>query len=161
VDHIHRSDFYGMRLMGMEDTSMIDKINPTFIDLTAMAIHHCQSACETGEFRVQPQCGRGSGAQCKCDTSNINHRVNNASTDIFHRLNADFCSSSAEVQAKTIEKICSISRRRIHSTGTEPAMAQSHNDEGSIDEDFLDYVPEELTEQADNSFNCLSSFFCC
>jgi hypothetical protein len=37
-------------------------------------------------------------------------------------------------------------------------MAQPHNDQGSFDEDFLDYVPEELIEQPDNSFNRLSSF---
>jgi hypothetical protein len=37
-------------------------------------------------------------------------------------------------------------------------MAQPHNDQGSFDEDFLDYVPEELIEQPDNSFNHPSSF---
>jgi hypothetical protein len=37
-------------------------------------------------------------------------------------------------------------------------MAQPHNDEGSIDEDFLDYLPEQLIEQPDNCFNRLSSF---
>jgi hypothetical protein len=37
-------------------------------------------------------------------------------------------------------------------------MAQPHNDQGSFDEDFLDYVPEELIEQHDNSFNHLCSF---
>jgi len=37
-------------------------------------------------------------------------------------------------------------------------MAQSHNDEGSVDEDFLDYSPEELIEQPDNFSNRLSSF---
>ena len=37
-------------------------------------------------------------------------------------------------------------------------MAQPHNDQASIGEDFLDYVPEELIEQPDNSFNHLSSF---
>jgi len=48
--------------------------------------------------------------------------------------------------------------RRIHASGTDPAMAQPHNDQASIGEDFLDYVPEELIEQPDNSFNHLSSF---
>jgi hypothetical protein len=48
--------------------------------------------------------------------------------------------------------------RRIHSTGTDPVIAQPHNDQGSFDEDFLDYLPEELRYQPDNSFNCLSSF---
>jgi len=49
-------------------------------------------------------------------------------------------------------------RQRIHSTGTDPAMAQPNNNQGSFDEDFLDYVPEELIEQPDNSLNCHSSF---
>ena len=144
--------------MGMKDRSLIDKINPTFIALTATAIHHCLSAWKTGEFRVPPEFGPGGGAQRKCDTRNINHTVNNACTDVFHRLDADFRSSSPEVQAKKIDNIRSMIRRRIHSTGTDPAMAQPHNDQGSFDEDFLDYVPEELIEQPDNSFNRLSSF---
>jgi len=37
-------------------------------------------------------------------------------------------------------------------------MAQPHNGQGSFDEDFLHYVPEELIEQPDNSFNRLNSF---
>ena len=37
-------------------------------------------------------------------------------------------------------------------------MEQPHNDQGSLDMDFLDYIPEELIEQPDNSFNRLSSF---
>jgi hypothetical protein len=36
-------------------------------------------------------------------------------------------------------------------------MAQPDNDQGYSDMDFLDYIPEELIEQPDNSFNCLSS----
>jgi len=39
-----------------------------------------------------------------------------------------------------------------------PVMAQPHNDQGSFDEDFLDYIPEELIEQPVNSVKCLSSF---
>jgi hypothetical protein len=144
--------------MGMKDRSLIDKINPTFIALTATAIHHCLSAWKTGEFRVPPEFGPGGGAQRKCDTRNIDHAVNNACADVFRRLDADFRSSSPEVQAKKIDNIRSMIRRRIHSTGTDPAMAQPHNDQGSFDEDFLDYVPEELIEQPDDSFNRLSSF---
>jgi hypothetical protein len=93
-----------------------------------------------------------------CDTRNISHVVNNASTDVFRRLNTDFLSSSPEVQAKKIDNICSMIRQRIHSAGTDPAMAQPHNDQGSFDEGFLDYVPEELIEQPDKSFNRLRSF---
>jgi len=142
----------------MKDRSLIDKINPTFIALTATAIHHCLSAWKTGELRVPPEFGPGGGAKRKCDTRHINHAVNNACTDVFCRLDADFRSSSPEVQAKKIDNIRSMIRRRIHSTGTDPAMAQPHNDQGSFDEDFLDYVPEELIEQPDNSFDRLSSF---
>ena len=158
VDLIHQSYFYGIQHIRMQDRSLIDKINPTFIALTATAIHHCLSAWKTGEFRVPPEFGPGGGAQRKCDTRNINHAVNNVCTDVFRRLDADFRSSSPEVQAKKIDNIRSMIRRRIHSTGTDPAMAQPHNDQGSFDEDFLDYVPEELIEQPNNSFNRLSSF---
>jgi len=94
-----------MRQMEMKDRSLIVKINPTFIDLTATAIHHCLSAWKTGEFRVPPEFGPGGGAQRKCDTRNIHHAVNNACTDVFRRLNADFRSSSPEVQAKKIDNI--------------------------------------------------------
>jgi hypothetical protein len=37
-------------------------------------------------------------------------------------------------------------------------MAQPHNDQASFDEDFLDYIPDELIEQPDDSFNRLSNF---
>jgi hypothetical protein len=144
--------------MGMQDRSLIDKINPIFIALTAMAIHHCLSAWNTGEFRVPSEFGPGGGVQCKCDTKIINHAVNKACTDVFSQLDMDFRSSSPEVQATKIDYICSMIRRRIHSTGRDLAMAQPHNDQGSFDEDFLDYVPEELIEQPDNSFNHPSSF---
>jgi hypothetical protein len=144
--------------MGMKDSSWIDKINSTFIALTATAIHNCLSAWTTGEFRVLPEFGPGGGGQRKCDTRNINHAVNHACTDVFVRFDADFRSASPEVQPKKIDNICSMILRRIHSTGTDPAMAQPHNDQGSFNEDFLDYIPEELIEQPDNSFNCLSSF---
>jgi len=142
----------------MKDRSLIDKINPTFIALTATAIHHCLSAWKTGEFRVPPEFGPGGGAQRMCDTRNIHHAVINGCTDVFRRLDTDFRSSSPEVQAKNIDNIRSMIRWRIHSTGTDPAMAQPHHDQGSFDEDFLDYVPEELIEQPDHSFNRLSSF---
>jgi hypothetical protein len=49
-------------------------------------------------------------------------------------------------------------RQRNHSTGTDPAMAQPHNDQRSIDVYFLALLQQELIEQSDNSFNCLSSF---
>jgi hypothetical protein len=35
-------------------------------------------------------------------------------------------------------------------------MTQPHNNQGSFDETILAYVLEELIEQPDNSFNCLS-----
>jgi len=69
-----------------------------------------------------------------------------------------FIYSSPEVQYKMIDNICSMIWQRIHSTGTDPAMAQPHNDQGSSDDDFLDIVQEELLVQPENSFNHLSSF---
>jgi len=39
-----------------------------------------------------------------------------------------------------------------------PVIAQPHNDQGSIDEDFLDYIEEELIELPDNWFNHLINF---
>jgi len=110
VDLIHRIYFYGIRQMGMKDRSFIDKINPTFIALTATPIHHCLSAWKTGEFRVLPEFGTGGGAQRRCDTRIINHTVNNACTDVFRRLNVGFRSSLPEVQAKKIDNIRSMIR---------------------------------------------------
>jgi len=70
----------------------------------------------------------------------------------------DFSSSSPEVQAKIEVNFRSMIRQGIHSTDRYPAMAQLHNDQGIIDENFLDYVPEKLIEQPDNSLNSLSNF---
>jgi len=124
--------------MGMKDRSLIDKIHPTFIALTAMAIHHCLLAWKTGKFRVLPEFGPGGRAQHKCNTRNTNHAVNNTCRDVFRCLNMDFRSSSPEVQAKKIDNIRSIIRQRIYSTSTDPAMAQRHHNQGSFDENFLD-----------------------
>jgi len=130
----------------MTDRSLIDKINQTFIALTPTAMHYILSAWKTGEFQLPPEFGPERAAQCKCDTRNINQKVNNACTDVFHRLDADFCLFSLQVQAKKIDNICSMIHQRIHSPGTDPAMPQPHNDQGSFDEYFIDYVPEELID---------------
>jgi hypothetical protein len=144
--------------MGMKDRSFIDKINPTFIALTATAIHHGLSAWKTGKFRVPPEFGPGGGAKRKRDTRNIKHAVNTSSTDVFLCLDEDFHFSAPEVQAKKIDNIQGMICRRIHSTGRDPAMAQPHNDQGTFEEDFQIHVPEELIEQPGNCFNRLSSF---
>jgi len=57
-----------------------------------------------------------------------------------------------------IGNIYSMIRWCIHSTGTDPVLAQPHNNHGSFDEDFLDDVREELTQQPDNSSNRLRCF---
>jgi len=158
VVHIHQTYFYGIRQMGMNDGSWIDKINPTFIAHTAMAIRRCLSARKTGKIRVPPGVRPGGGVQCKCDTRNIHHGVNNVCRDELCHLNADFRSSEAGVQTKNIHSIHSMIGRRINSTGRDPAMAQPHNDRGSIDENFLDYILEKLIERPDTSSNGLSSF---
>jgi len=84
--------------------------------------------------------------------------VTNACTYVFCRLKQDFRTSSQEVHAKRIDNIHRMIPQRIHPAGTDAAMAQPHNDQGSFDENFLDYIPEELIEQPHHSFNCLSSF---
>ncbi|KAF8544584.1 hypothetical protein BDD12DRAFT_872547 [Trichophaea hybrida] len=104
------------------------------------AIHHCLSVWKTGEFRVPPEFGPGSRTQ-----------------DVFSCLHMDFRSFSPEVQTKMIDNIRSMIGRRINSTGMDPAMAQPHNDQCSFDKNFIDYIPEELIEQPDDSFNHLSS----
>jgi len=144
--------------MGMEDKSLIDKINLTLVALTAMVIHHCLASWKTGEFRVPPEFGPAGGAKRMCNRRNINPLVNNEWRDVFHCLDEDFRSSLPEVPAKQIHNIRSIICERIHSMGTDPAMAQPHEDQGSFDEYFLDYVSEELIEQHDNSVNRVSSF---
>jgi len=124
--------------MGMQHGSLIDKINPTSIALTATAIHHFLLASITGKFRVPPEFEPQGGVQRTCDTGNIDQAVNNACTNVIRHLDKDFHSSSTEVRAKKIDNICSLSRRRINSTGTDPAMAQPHNDKGRFYMGFFD-----------------------
>ena len=100
----------------------------------------------------------GGVAQLKSDTTVIDHMVNTACSDVLRLLDGNFRSSSPEVQAKIIHNIRSVIRRRILATGKEPAMAKPRNNQGTLYDDFLDYVLEELIQQPDDSFNRLSSF---
>jgi hypothetical protein len=111
-----------------------------------MAIQHWLSAWKTDEFRVPPEFGPGGETQHMCNTRNINHPANNACPDVFGLLDADCYTSLPQVQAKTMDNICSMIRRRIHSAGTDTPMAQPPKNQCSFDEEFLDYVPEELIE---------------
>ena len=158
VDLVHQAYFHCIWHMGMNDRALIDTINLIFIAFNATAIHHCLSVWKSCECRVPPLCCPGGGAQWKNNSGNISYAVNNAGTDVFRSLNADFISSSPGVPSSLRDNICSIIRQRIHSTGMHPAMAQPPNYHASIDEDFLDCVPEELIEQPGNSFVRLSSF---
>jgi len=97
----------------MNDGTLIDMINLTFIARTRTAIHYCLSAWKTGKCRVQPEFGPGGGAQPKCDIRNINHTVNNVSTDVFRGLDVDSGSSLTHVQTKKIENICSMVAERF------------------------------------------------
>jgi len=90
--------------------------------------------------------------------ADVNHTINNACTDVFHYLGADSHSSSPEVEDIKIDTLRSKICGRIHLTGTDPLMAQPHNEQCRFDENFLDYVLEELIEQPNHSFNHLSSF---
>jgi hypothetical protein len=78
VNLIHWTYLYGIHQMGMKDVSLTDKINPTFIALAEMAMHHGLLARKTAEFSVPRECGTGVGAQHKCNTRIITHMVNNA-----------------------------------------------------------------------------------
>jgi len=98
----------------------------------------------------------GCGSQCKRNSRNIDHAVNNACTDVYCCFAMDFHSSSPEIQAKKIDNIRSMICQRINSSCTDPPITQPHNDQGSFDEDFIDYVLDKLIEQPDNSFNSLS-----
>jgi len=59
VDLIRQTYFYGIQQMGMKDTSLIDKIDPTFSTLTTMAIQYCLFAWNTDKFRIPPVAGPG------------------------------------------------------------------------------------------------------
>jgi len=86
--------------MGMNDRSLNATIDAIFIALTLIVIQQCLLAWQTGDFRVLPDLRSGGGAQRKCDTRNINHTVNNACTDGFCPLNADFILSHQRFNAK-------------------------------------------------------------
>jgi len=83
--------------------------------------------------------------------------VDNAYADVLSCPNAEFHSSLPDAQSKMIINIGSMIHRRILSTGTHPAMAQPHNDQGSNEEHFLLYIWKELLEQPNYSINHLSS----
>jgi len=140
--------------MGRKDWSLIGKINPTFVTLTVTAMHLCRSAWNTGKVRIPPECSPGGGAQHRCNSSNIDHTVNDPGTDVVRHLNSDFSSSSPLIKDKMIDNIHRIIPRGIHHTSLDPVMAQPHNDHSSIDDDFLDYIPEMLIAQPNDS--CMS-----
>jgi hypothetical protein len=54
--------------MEIKDSSLIDKINPSFIALTIMVIHNFVSAQKTGKSTIPPESGPGGGAQRKWET---------------------------------------------------------------------------------------------
>jgi len=130
--------------MGMKDGFLINIMNPTLIALIAMAIHHCPLAWTMGEFRIFAEFGQEGGVQCKCNTRSIDITVNNTCTEVFCRLDVDFPTSLREVQLNGRVNRYSMICCRTHSTGTDQAMAQPYNDRGSVDENILDFVPEEL-----------------
>jgi hypothetical protein len=93
-----------------------------------------------------------------CYSTNINHTDNNAYIGVFHYLNIDFCAFIPEVQTTNIDSIRSMICHGIQSTGSDTVIAQVHNDKGRFDEDFVDDIQIKVTEQHDNSCDCLSSF---
>jgi len=133
-------------------------MNPILIALTVMAMHHCLSVWKTGEFLIPPKIGLEGNAKLKSKTKNTNYAVNDVSTDVFRNHNMHCLSLPLKVEVKEVKNICSSIGPRIHSTGTDPAMAQPYNNLGSFNEDFFDFIPEKLIEQPNNSFNHHSSF---
>jgi hypothetical protein len=85
------------------------------------------------------------------------HPGNDSSTDVFCHPDAHFCFSSADVQTTKIVKNGCNFGGRIHLTGMDSVTAPPQNDLGSYDENFLDYIPEDLIEEPDNSSNCVNS----
>jgi len=146
LDLICRTYFYGIWKMGMKDRFLINIMNPTLIALIAMAIHHCPLAWTMGEFRIFAEFGQEGRVQCKCNTRSINNTVNTTCTEVLCCLDVDFPTSLPEVQLNGRVNRYSMIRWRTHSTGTDPVMAQPHNDRVSVDENILDFVLEELIE---------------
>ena len=62
------------------------------------------------------------------------------------------------MQARKICHIRSIICSRICATSTDQLTAEHYTNHGCIEENFLDYAPEEQIVQPDSSFNCISSF---
>jgi len=94
-----------------------------------------------------------------CNTRSINHAVKNAATVVFHGLDLDVNSSLPAVKGKQIDNIHTMIATRFHSTGTDAAMAQLHNNSDGFEVFSLAYPLVELIDQPNNSFQGLSSTF--
>jgi len=128
----------------MKDRSLIHKINLTFIAPTAATFHYFLSDWKTVECGLPPEFGPGGGAQRKYDTININYVIDNAYTDVFRHLVPDVHFFTPEVQANQLGSIRSMIRQRIYPTGTHPATMQPHDDPGSLEQDFVNYLMKQL-----------------
>jgi hypothetical protein len=105
VNVIQQTYFDGILQMGAKDQSLIDMFNPGNHcphrdGYPQSSVGHC-----TGEFIVPWQFGPAGGAQRKCETRIINHMVKNACTEGLYGRNADFCSSSKNIQSKQTHAI--------------------------------------------------------
>lgn len=77
---------------------------------------------------------------------------------VFRRLEAEFLSTSPEVQTKTIEDAKMMIRRRQRWTGVvEVNASMPYNDQGVHEEEYLSYVPEELADVSDNTFRRMTA----
>lgn len=81
-----------------------------------MAVQHNSSAWEKDEFRVPPEFGSGGGEQCKWNTHDINHIVQQAYTDVFRHLDANFNSSLPVVEPHKLDNIRGMIHHGIHWT---------------------------------------------
>jgi hypothetical protein len=123
---------------------MIRMINPAFVILAATALWHALSAYKTGTYIPPRDFSPTSPAACmyhfNC-TSESNTRLAVA----FKRLEDDFLSSSAEVQAKKISNIQVAIRTKWKECGRgDDIPIIGWNDQADHDEDFLTWIPEDL-----------------
>ncbi|KAF8241768.1 hypothetical protein K440DRAFT_641234 [Wilcoxina mikolae CBS 423.85] len=141
VNLLYETYFAGVRPLGMKDRRMIDMINSTFIVLAATAIHHCLRAWKTREYKVPAEFGSGGGAHL-----------------VFCCLEAEFLSTSPEVQTKTIEDVKMMICRRQRWTGVvEVNGSMLYNDQGVHEEEYLSYIPEDLADVSDNTFRRMTA----
>jgi hypothetical protein len=158
VDLIHGTYLYGIPQLSTKDRSLANAVSLIFFALTVMAMHHCLSAWKIGEFLIPPDIGLGCDAELESETKNTSYAMNNLCPVVFGHHNMHCLSLPPKVEVAEVNNIRSLIHLRIHSTGTDPAMVQPHENLGSIHENLFYFIPEKLIEQSNKTFKHHSSF---